>query len=204
MIIFLQNIWQVHMAQFQKSKKKFSQRTTILIVGEGDTEEAFLKYLRGLLCSRQAGNTTTSITIKNAYGKGPQHVVTQVIRHARIGDYDYKVAFLDTDIPWSTELKKQAKENSIILIGNTPCIEATFLNLLGKKTQGKNSAQCKKDLKNLLKNVDFTEKEEYSSWCTLKLLHNNRKNNSDLNRLLNVFEGQLHLTIETSINLGHV
>lgn len=38
------------MAQFQKSKKKFSQRTTILIVGEGDTEEAFLKYLRGLLC----------------------------------------------------------------------------------------------------------------------------------------------------------
>lgn len=178
------------MAQSQKSKKKLYQRTTILIVGEGDTEEAFLKYLRGLLCSKQFGNTTINITIKNAYGKGPQNVIKQVIRHSRIGEYDYKIAFLDTDIPWTNEIKKQAAENAIQLIGNTPCIEATFLNMLGQKTQGKNSSQCKKNLSNLLKNVDFTEKEDYSSWCTLELLHNNRKNNPELNRLLKFFEGQ--------------
>src|SRR5690554_3982718 len=101
-----------------KPKRIIRQRATLLIVGEGATEEAFLQHLRTLYCSDRKG---ASVTIRNAYGKGPDNVLNVAIREAsRAAQFDHVAVLMDTDIPWSQKLKKQAKDNGIHLIGCEP------------------------------------------------------------------------------------
>ena len=50
---------------------------TLLIVGEGGAEEAFLKHVKHLYVPRGCG---LIVTIKNARGKGAQHVINWTAR----------------------------------------------------------------------------------------------------------------------------
>jgi len=87
----------------------------LLVVGEGDCEVAFLKHLRQIYCS---GGRGVTVTINNAHGKGPENVVEHTRRQARPYSYDQVVAFLDTDIAWSDQLKKAARQDKIALVGS--------------------------------------------------------------------------------------
>ena len=80
------------------ARKQHQVRKTLLIVGEGDSEEAFLKHLRELYCS---GGSGVAVTVRNAHGKGPENVIDHAARQARIYSYDARAALLDTDIPWT-------------------------------------------------------------------------------------------------------
>lgn len=166
-----------------KKRKVIEQRRTILVVGEGSTEVAFLKYLRGLYCSGKRG---PKVTIKNAHGKGPENIVDYTQRCQRNAMYDRAISFLDTDIPWSQKLKKTAKSAKIELIGNSPCIEGRFLLLLGHVVP-KTSDECKNHLKNRI-NHNLLRVEEYEHWCSLKTLENMAENDPCFNKLLNYFK----------------
>jgi hypothetical protein len=61
------------------------QKRTLLLVGEGYDEEAFLKYLKSQLVGRDAD---LRVTIKNAKGKGAKHVVEWTSRQAQLAGYD--------------------------------------------------------------------------------------------------------------------
>lgn len=98
-------------------RKKRQVRKTILVVGEGDSEVAFLKHLRSVYCSEGFG---AKVTVRNAHGKGPEHVIDHAVGLARIYRYDQHVALLDTDIPWSDQLKRRATKSRIEMIGSTP------------------------------------------------------------------------------------
>lgn len=148
-----------------KGRRVIRQRKTLLVVGEGATEAAFLSYLRRLYCSGKKG---PKVTIKNAHGKGPEHVLDFAKRAQRGVAFDHVVAFLDTDIPWTAALKKEAKQSKIELIGNTPCIEGLFLKMLGKPVPAV-SASCKKQLSIAL-SYDVLKPSEYEQWCSLELL----------------------------------
>ena len=87
-------------------KKVRRQRKTLLVMGEGDCEAAFLQYLRNIYCSDNEG---VNVTIRNAQGGGPASIVAQVVRHTRLASYDKKIALLDTDLIWSDDLKKNCK-----------------------------------------------------------------------------------------------
>ncbi len=52
--------------------KSRPQNQTLLLVGEGYDEVAFLTYLKSELVSRDAG---LEVKIKNAKGKGAKHVI---------------------------------------------------------------------------------------------------------------------------------
>lgn len=52
--------------------KQHQIRKTLLVVGEGDSEKAFLRHLRGLYCSGGAG---VAATVSNAHGGGPDNVI---------------------------------------------------------------------------------------------------------------------------------
>ena len=56
------------------ARKRHPLRKTLLIVGEGDSEAAFLKHLRDLYCSGGAG---VAVTVRNAHGKGPEVLTEQ-------------------------------------------------------------------------------------------------------------------------------
>jgi hypothetical protein len=160
-----------------------SVRPTLLIIGEGDTDTAFLKHLRALYCCDGAG---VSATVKNAHGKGPEHIVDYTIK--QIGAYNQRVAFLDTDILWTEPLTKKARKNKVAMVGSKPCFEGLLLSILGK-TPPELSAQCKKEI---LKNISFdlTEWQKYAGHFPKTVLDNARTRLHELDQLLGFFEGR--------------
>ncbi|MCL4315541.1 MAG: RloB domain-containing protein [Gammaproteobacteria bacterium] len=102
---------------------------TVLLVGEGHSEKAFLEHLKSLYISRGCG---VHVTIRNAYGKGPEHVIEKVTRYARNADFKLKAALLDEDIPWSPQIIQYAKRNRVSLIGSSPCLEGFLLKILNQ------------------------------------------------------------------------
>lgn len=121
------------------SHKRRIPRHTVLPVGEGTTEWAFLKHIKSLYTSRGCG---VSATIRNAHGKGPNHVMDYAIRQCRNADYDRVVTLLDTDLEMSVVMRRRAMAKKIQTIGSTPRIEGLLLKILGKHVPG-TSAECK-------------------------------------------------------------
>ena len=71
--------------------RKWQIQKTLLIVGEGNSEVAFLKHIKNIFCARGNGQ---QITIKNAHGKGAQHVIEWTIRQINIANYDQTAVLL--------------------------------------------------------------------------------------------------------------
>lgn len=116
-------------------------RPTLLLVGEGDAEEVFLKHLKQLLTNQGRG---CQVSVRNAHGKGAGHVVTYAQRQARQAAYDRVAVLLDTDTDWTPATRKLAKVHRIAVVASEPCFETWLLNLLGKPARpGESSAQAK-------------------------------------------------------------
>lgn len=125
--------------------------------------------------------------MQNAYGKGPENILQTALRKKKQADYECVIAVLDTDIPWTAKLTKEAKANQITLIGNTPCIEALFLSLLEQKAP-LNTQKCKTAIANTL-SADLLDKNSYESWCSEEKIEQLRMHNKDLDNLLKAYEG---------------
>ena len=82
------------------SKPHISQRKTLLAIGEGKADAAFLKYLRSIYCS---GGDGVNVSVRDACGKGPSNVIGTAIGALRISSYDKKLCLLDTDLEWTKE-----------------------------------------------------------------------------------------------------
>ena len=166
-------------------KKRRQQRVTLLAVGEGDCDAAFLKHLKGLYCSDKQG---VNITVRNAHGKGPEHVVD--FTHRQLGDYSKRVAFLDTDIPWTDVVHKHARKSKIELVGSEPCLEGLLLRILGEPVR-----ECveSKTLKRQLRELtgkNMTEHEHYAAQFSREIIEAARGRIGTLDRLICHFEGK--------------
>lgn len=106
---------------------------TLLIVGEGRHEEAFLNHLKSLYVTRGCG---LSVTIKNARGKGALHVIDWTAKQIANADYDVVAALLDTDTDWNVKTEKLAKTRKIQVLKSEPCLEAMMLRLIGESVTG--------------------------------------------------------------------
>jgi len=129
---------------------------TLLIVGEGRHEEAFLKHLKRLYVARGCG---LSVTIKNARGKGAKHVVDWTVRQIANAAFDEVAVLLDTDKDWTQSVEKRARRHKIIVLASEPCLEAMLLRVLGKHPIGDSKALKKKIAPYL--NHDATQCENY-------------------------------------------
>ena len=121
------------------SHVRCAARYTILLVGEGKTDSAFLKHVKSLYISRGSGVTAT---IRNAHGKGSDHVVNYAIRQRRTADFDRVIALLDTDLEMSAAVRRWAKSKKIKIIKAEPCLEGLLLKILGEHVPN-TSADCK-------------------------------------------------------------
>lgn len=115
-------------------------RRTVLIVGEGNAEVAFIHHLKSLYIARGSG---MALTIKNARGKGALHVVDVAIRQSRNAAFDVKAALLDTDTDWNDKARAAARKAKVQVLPCNPCIEAMLLSLHGDTAQGRSTAQYK-------------------------------------------------------------
>jgi hypothetical protein len=156
---------------------------TLLIVGEGYDEEAFLNHLKRLYVTRGCG---LSVTIKNARGKGARHVVEWTARQIANAKYDEVAALLDTDVDWDAKTQKLAKSKKIQVLKSEPCFEAMMLRLLGKSAMGDAHA-LKRQFAPLLNN-DTTQRDHYALHFGDANLQAGRRREPTIDALLKLLE----------------
>lgn len=152
---------------------------TLLIVGEGYHEEAFLNHVKQAYVPRGCG---LSVTIKNARGKGAKHVINWTIRQIANADYDNVAAMLDTDQDWNAAVEKQAKAKKIHVLPSEPCLEAVLLRLVGKNPVGDSKAM-KKQLAPFVNN-DAALTQNYAEHFGPQCLNSGRSRESTIDALL--------------------
>ncbi len=159
-------------------------KKTILIIGEGSTEKAFLQYIKGLYITR---DMDISIKIECGSGGSPRNVVEKAIRLCGSRGYDKCFVLIDADIPLRADRKlfsRMKKRPKIIVLKSTPCIEGLFLVILGYA--GNNSSnQCKNifESKYLAPNKK-TDKRSYEHLFSKDMLDEKRILIIELNNIL--------------------
>lgn len=109
-----------------------AERYTVLAVGEGNTEVAFLRHLKALREIRG----TRSIDIQNGHGGDPGYTVERARRLANYRSYRKVLVWVDADRIESdddlTNLRREARGMTVLV--SKPCVEAFFLGLLEPET----------------------------------------------------------------------
>ncbi|MDD4915431.1 MAG: RloB domain-containing protein [Methylococcales bacterium] len=159
------------------------QKQTLLLVGEGYDEEAFLKYLKSQLVGRDAG---LEVKIKTARGKGAKHVIEWTIRQAKQAEYDVVAALLDTDTDWTPAVQKQARAKKIIVLTSDPCFEAMLLRLIGV-TPEIDTKKLKKQFEPFVSNAS-TVPDSYTQYFNPELLKSRRNLENTVDELLRLLK----------------
>lgn len=162
-----------------KKKRRIANKT-VLLFGEGLKEEKFLKYLRSLY----SFNQNVFVTVKKGNGGAADKIINNADK--LLGAFDKKIVVLDNDKPKKEmeKARKKAREKSIVLIENTPCLEYLLLKILDQKPTRINSKYCKKYFKKQYGTND------YFKLFPKKLLDQKRKEIIELDKLISIFKGQ--------------
>lgn len=157
------------------------QLRTLLIVGEGSHEVAFLQHIKCQMVSRGCG---LRVTIKNAHGKGAMHVLEYATRIS--AGFDTCAVMVDTDTDYTSFVEAQAKTKGMTIIASDPCFEALLFRMLGVKPH-----QDRKKWKDQLMahlGGDPADARTYGDKITLALLKKASSTEPALERLLLLFE----------------
>ena len=163
-------------------------KTTVLAVGEGDSDEAFLRYLKGLYAPRHSG---VAVTVRNARGKGPQHVIDYAIGQAgaRSGGYDLAIALIDADLDCPPAYLKKAKRHRLQLVWSAPCLEGLLLAILDQQVPPR-SSDCKQRFDHQY-GIDRFDPGAYAVLFPRERLEERRRDLPSLNALCALLAGML-------------
>lgn len=126
------------------SARRVVQRT-VLLVGEGYAEVAFIKHLKALYITRGCG---IALTVDNARGKTALHVVQEAIRKSKNGAFDVVAALFDTDTGWDATTQTIARKAQVKVVPCQPCFEAMLLALHGEVHKAKLTEYYKRAFEN--------------------------------------------------------
>ncbi|OZB62582.1 MAG: hypothetical protein B7X31_08570 [Thiomonas sp. 13-66-29] len=154
------------------------QYRTLLLVGEGETEQAFLQHVKALYVQRGSG---LRVTVRCAHGKGAGHVVDYAIRQ-RIHQFDHVAALLDTDAGWTAAVQKRAREKRIQVLKSEPCIEAILLRVISQSANG-STKDLKKRLSPFVRG-DALDPHNYATHFSVDALQAGRRIEPTLDDLL--------------------
>ncbi len=118
-------------------------KTTLLVMGEGEHDKAFLSHMKGLYHQRRSGS---KITLDFSSGGSPHDIIKDTVKKSRHVDYDQKFILMDSDVPVKQQDIKAADDSDITILYSTPlCLEGMLLDVLDQKIP--NTAQkCKSTL----------------------------------------------------------
>ncbi len=169
-------------------KKRRAASQTLLMYGEGLGEEMILKYLRALY-SRDSG-----VAIKIRRGKGGNAVNLVIDASNAPGGFDSRMVVLDND-KGDAEMQRarqEAKNRSIELIENTPCLEAILLAILndGENYSSRQSSWCKNEFESkYLDKKKRTELAEYGKIFPKSVLDQQKTKVPELQKFISIMEG---------------
>ena len=115
-------------------------KTTLLVMGEGEHEKAFLSHMKGAYHERHSG-----IKIKLDYSGGgsPHDIIKDTIKKNRHVDYDQKFILMDSDVPVEQQDIKAAKDSGIAILYSKPlCLEGMLLSILAQNVPS-TAQKCK-------------------------------------------------------------
>ncbi|MBU0649531.1 MAG: RloB domain-containing protein [Candidatus Omnitrophota bacterium] len=176
----------------KKIKSTKYTKTTILIVGEGQTEKAFLQYLKELYVTRESDFV---IKVECGSGGGPKGVVQKTVRLRSSRAYDRCFVLVDSDRPLETDSKleeRMHKKPPIEILKSTPCIEGLFLAILQHPNFSQKNAlsdNCKREFEiNYISDDKKTDKRSYVDRFTREILDERRKNIQELDAILKAMQ----------------
>ncbi|MFH1868632.1 MAG: RloB family protein [Candidatus Omnitrophota bacterium] len=159
-------------------------KKTILIVGEGSTEKAFLRYVKELYITR---DMNISVSVGCGSGGSPRNVVEKAIRLCGSRGYDKCFVLIDADIPFNADKKLLSRMNrkpKIEFLKSTPCIEGMFLTILGHDGNVARE-KCKNTFESrYLPSDKKTDKRLYERLFSKEILDEKRKVVDELNSIL--------------------
>ena len=169
-----------------------STKTTILIVGEGPTEKAFLQYVKELYVSRDAEMV---VKIESGSGGAPSSVIQKAVRLRGSRAYDKCFVLFDADRPLEMDSKLEDRMNKrprIEILKSTPCIEGLFLAILRYPnfSQSRTSSDyCKREFEaNYMTDDRKTDKRSYSDKFSQLILDTCRRGVPELDSILNAMQ----------------
>ncbi len=170
-------------SQSRKKLKREPRRTkpTVLFVGEGKTEVAFIKHLKRLYQPER--NPPVRIDIEN--GKDSGQVLRTGLKVTAMKQYDVVVCLFDLDKALPKGDMRKAKAKKFILIGAKPCIEGFMLDIL-EQAKPHHSSECKNKMHPKLTGKE-TETNSYTLF-TRQMLEVKRKGLSNLDTIITLIE----------------
>jgi hypothetical protein len=159
------------------------QATAILVV-EGETEEAFCKHLKG--CYNR--NCGLRVTIRNARGWGPDHIVEAARKTCQQASFDRVFIWMDGDQPIRLEkTHRTIRSLEAVVLRSSPCVEGFFLRMMGQAVP-QASSQCKDRFHRVgLSEDQKLEPERYAGLFPAARLEAIRASHSLLDNLIKLF-----------------
>lgn len=142
---------------YRRRNPRYVKKSTLLVVGEGPSDKAFLNHLKEIYCH----NTYQKVTVEAEDGGSPDVMVHNVIRKHQHQAFDRKVLLLDEDIHITDAIWAKAHKGKLELIISTPtCLEGMLLEVLGYQVGIIESHHCKSHLHPMLSGPE-TKRESY-------------------------------------------
>lgn len=135
------------MAKSKKTAQRHTKKTTLIIVGEGLHEKAFLAHMKELYDRRDSGQT---IKLDTANGGSPHDIIKATIKKVSHRSYDRKFILMDSDVAIVPKDLQLARNKGIqVLLSEPFCLEGMLLDILSLSVPD-NAIDCKKKLHPLL------------------------------------------------------
>lgn len=140
-------------------------KIAILLVGEGPTERAFLRYIQEIYISR---DSDIAVKVECGFGGSPNCVIERAMRLRANREYDRCFVVIDEDRLGEVDdkLRKRMKTRPPIgILPVKPCIEGLFLAILNHNNFSQATATsdfCKREFERSYLSID--RKTDYRSY----------------------------------------
>lgn len=158
-------------------------KTTLLVMGEGEHDKAFLSHMKGIYHERRSGS---KITLDFSSGGSPHDIIKDTVKKSRHVDYDQKFILMDSDVPVKQQDIKAAKDSGITILYSTPlCLEGMLLSVL-KQNIPHTAQKCKGVLHPQLSDNPALSKSYYPLFIKSMLDHSTHDTIVRLRKLLSI------------------
>jgi len=151
---------------------------TVLIIGEGAVEEAFLKHLKSLFVVGR--NPGISVCIVDAAGDG--NIVRVAEKRTKNRAYDKVLLLRDNDREMTATDIQKARSRGYKIITSDPCIEAFLLQIL-RQTPPRDTDSCKRTFHPMVGNSP-TDPRRFGALFPKGTIENNIQRIPDLKTLI--------------------
>lgn len=126
-------------------RNRSAVKTTLLIVGEGPDDQAFIKHMNQTLRSEISDQRAT---IQKESGGSPGNIIANAARKYSHQDFDRRIFVMDSDLPIEPASRKKAEDSGYeIILWKPQCLEGVLLDLLDERVgDHETSQQLKKRL----------------------------------------------------------